>query len=334
MPKKKKQTIKWWNIIGAAALAVAVGAASFLFFSRGEPAPVPLPTLPPGVESIMLDFHFPTADLGGWGHEARQIELTDEGAMIRAVLSGLVEGPAQAEFAASIPSGLSILSIEFAEAAARVDISFPEDFHELPSSERIILIGSMVYTLTGLEFVDNLRFFVDEEPLFEPYVLRNRANTALTVDAPEPIPEIFTLYFPNDQMTGLVAEQRSIPIDVLVGYREEFIVQALIDGPTTPGLSPALPANTNFNSVRRAVVDLVFVDFTADFITNFGGGSLAEQMMIYSLVNTLTEISGVRLVQIFIEGQPIHDDGQSTFHMDLSQPIVRNEALILSAEDN
>jgi hypothetical protein len=334
--KRKKDRIRWGNVLALGAVALIAGVGAFLIFAPdGDEPSIPPPESSDGNgRFISLDFHFPLADLADWAYESRQIEVEDESLMIGGVLSGLLEGPQRLDLAPVFPPWRVMYSIQFVEADNRVDITFYENLHDLLPSERIALLGSLVYTLTGLDFVSDLSFFVMEgeyrEPLFpEAYALRNRGNTSLTADIPGPSPEIIILYFPNDQMTGLVAEQRAVYIDELIGYRETFIIEALIHGPVTAGLSPAMSANITFNSVRR-YGEVVFVDFTQDFITNFGGGTTAEEMMIFSLVNTLTETPGVNLVQILVDGQHILDDEQSVFHMNLFMPIERNEQLIIN----
>ncbi|MCL2168827.1 MAG: GerMN domain-containing protein [Defluviitaleaceae bacterium] len=340
MPKKTqkkpvKGKIRWVNVGIVCALAVLVGVGSFLLFSRGDEE-IPIEPLPPDIEYVIVSFHFPTVNFDGWEQETRQIELSNEDVMIRAVVSELASGPRRADLAPSFPLGLRVLWIEYSEAASRVDISFFDEFNELSSSERIRLIGSMVYTLTGLEFVRDLQFFVGEgrySPVFgEQNALRNRGNTSLGGDIPEPTLTQFVLYFPDEQMMDLIAETRYIHIDELIAERYEFLVEALMQGPRDEGLSPAFITIPTLNRASRSA-DMVFVDFAPDFITGFTGGTTAEEMMIFSLVNTLTELSGVRAVQILIDGQPVTYEMQGAFHMNLSQPIERNEYLILTNED-
>ena len=71
--------------------------------------------------------------------------------------------------------------------------------------------------------------------------------------------------------------------------------------------------------------EVAVLDFSAEFITNHWGGSSAEEMTVYSIVNTLTELPFVRAVTILVEGKPI---GALTGHLDLEGPLRRNTSMV------
>ena len=62
------------------------------------------------------------------------------------------------------------------------------------------------------------------------------------------------------------------------------------------------------------------VNFSKELQTNFVGGSTGEEMLVGSIVNTLTEFSEVKNVHILVEGKNIET---LSGHMDLSLPISR-----------
>ncbi|MBQ5389910.1 MAG: GerMN domain-containing protein, partial [Anaerovibrio sp.] len=59
--------------------------------------------------------------------------------------------------------------------------------------------------------------------------------------------------------------------------------------------------------------------------SGFVGGSTGEEMLVGSLVNTLTEFPEIKKVQILVEGKEI--DSLSG-HLDLSRPVERMPELI------
>ncbi|MCL2854969.1 MAG: GerMN domain-containing protein [Defluviitaleaceae bacterium] len=335
MPNKPRKTQKprkrppTW-IVGIIALALAIGVAALIRF-LGDDDTQP-PTIPPLTQIVNVEFHFPVSYAGGWAQEMRQFEYAPHNDLIWSVLMGLWAGPNTQGLERSVPRGLYLVRHALHEDTGELELHFPSAFYDLTTSQRLNLIVSTVYTLTEINFIQGVLFFVDGQPLLggdgEVFGLRHRGNTTLGVV--EQPPTIITLYFPNRQFLWLVREFRSITYDPLVGV-ETHVVNALIGGPRTEGFYPSIPPETALNSPVERVGDVVFVDFTSDFLTNLGAGFAQEEMMIFSLVNSLTEIEGNRYVQIMIDGLVLPYDHQSTFHIDLSRPIERDESLILNA---
>jgi len=292
--------------------------------------------LPERPNMLSVNFYFRDED-GHWGSEPRQVEDADNIAVIEAVLQGLQEGPQASAFSPSIPQGVYIQGarLEIGAEANTLVVEFSSSFNNIVQPiEMTFATSSLVYTLTGLDFVNQLSFYVDGTPMLNAdgnlFGLRSRENTSLedvtvlTVATADVL-----LYFTNEQMTHLIGEPRTIDINPLEGI-ERFILDAFLEGPQTDELFAVIPAGTMYNRVER-MGDTVFVGFTQDFYDSLvGGGSTLEKMMVFSLVNTLTERPDVRRVQIFIDGEPILPDVSGGLHMDLSRPIERDESLIYS----
>ena len=71
---------------------------------------------------------------------------------------------------------------------------------------------------------------------------------------------------------------------------------------------------------------MVVVDFDRTLVREHPGGSTGEILTVFSVVNTLTEIPGVRKVAWRIEGQPVET---LVGHLDLSRPVERDPSLIV-----
>ena len=295
------------------------------------------PPLPSYAQTVAVSFYFRDQD-GSWGNEERQIELRElRTDTIESILRGLVDGPEAATLLPSVPYGVYIEGAQLRVGTEEntLVVTFSASFGDVPPLERVFTMASFVWTLTELDFVDHLLFYVGEEPMLDgdgnPFGLRSRSNTTLE-DSPPPWEAdtvLAALYFANDDATGLVAEMRNLQIGPLQDI-DRAKVDALIAGPFNPDLFSFLPADTTYNRVERSG-DMVTVDFTESFLDGFGGGSLAEEMMIFSLVNTLTQGPEVRRVLILVDGLHVQDE-DGMFHMDLSMPIERDESLIITEE--
>lgn len=152
-----------------------------------------------------------------------------------------------------------------------------------------------------------------------------KGGAALTLDKDE-----VTLYFagPTNFDDDLMPEVRKIP-----GLEEEGnpdsraakILQELIKGPARGSvLCPTLPRGTSLKSVK-IVGNVAYVDFSSELTENHWGGSRAEELTVYSIVNTLADVPGIKQVQILIEGLI-----SSTIagHIILDEPLAPNSDII------
>jgi len=128
------------------------------------------------------------------------------------------------------------------------------------------------------------------------------------------------LYFSNGD-GKLVAEQREIP--KVVGIARETIHQ-LCAGPENVELEPTLPVGTKLLDIN--IKDgLCTVDFSGELVEMHSGGSEAEYLTVYSIVNTLTQFSTVEQVQILVEGHIIETIAG---HVGVATPLVRDDDII------
>lgn len=133
--------------------------------------------------------------------------------------------------------------------------------------------------------------------------------------------QAITVYFPNEDGTKLLAEKRMVD-----GAKDKYTaaVEALLSGPKEKGAVAILPKQAKLCSVKVAN-GVAKVDFTKELQKSFVGGSTGEEMLVGSIVDTLTEFGEVKKVQILVEGKEI--DSLSG-HMDLSVPIARMTNLL------
>lgn len=131
-----------------------------------------------------------------------------------------------------------------------------------------------------------------------------------------------TLYFGAGDATGVqpVVRWMSASKTDIIGR-----VQALIDGPTDTHVYRSIPEMTTIRSARL-VGDRAIIDFDRAIIDNHPGGSAGEMITVYSIVNTVTEIDGVREVVFLIDGRGVET---LVGHMDLRYPIERDETVIV-----
>jgi spore germination protein GerM len=134
-----------------------------------------------------------------------------------------------------------------------------------------------------------------------------------------------TLYYADREARYLVAELRGVKI--AEGEKlEEVVLKELAKEPLTPDLVRLVPAEADVLGVS-AENGIITVDFNENLRDNFYGGSSSEALLIYSIVNTLTELEGYEdhQVRFLINGQEFESIGG---HMSAEDYYSRNETSI------
>ena len=128
---------------------------------------------------------------------------------------------------------------------------------------------------------------------------------------------VVTLYFANSETNELMPEARRIDVKELLNEPYAHIVNLLIEGPKSERLLRLIPENTFLNSAILQG-NCVCVDFSVQFIENFSGDEKTAENIIYSIVNSLTELNEVNSVKITIIGE-----SKKLMNMNLNEEYVR-----------
>ena len=116
---------------------------------------------------------------------------------------------------------------------------------------------------------------------------------------------------------GLVAVSRTIRTEKDDKYTAAM--KSLLAGTKEKDQTNVIPKKAKLRSV--SVKDgIATADFSKELQQNFSGGSTGEEMLVGSIVNTLTEFPEVQKVRILIDGAPVET---LSGHMDLSEPLAR-----------
>jgi len=113
---------------------------------------------------------------------------------------------------------------------------------------------------------------------------------------------IVSLYFQNKSTGELVPEGRLIDVKLLLNEPYTTLMQLLIEGPKNEQLEKLIPDGTVINKVELKN-DILYIDLSKEFIENHQGGEELESNTIYSIVNTMTQLTEVNGVKILIDGE-------------------------------
>ena len=113
---------------------------------------------------------------------------------------------------------------------------------------------------------------------------------------------IISLYFKNIETNSLISEAKCIDVKELYKEHYTYLINMLIAGPENEKLESAIPEGTKVNSCTLKG-NTLYVDLSREFIDNAPTGIEEESMVIYSIVNTLTELNEVSGVKFLINGE-------------------------------
>jgi hypothetical protein len=146
----------------------------------------------------------------------------------------------------------------------------------------------------------------------------------------EPLPSReIAIYFPSLTADGLVAETREIFSTATAGDQVKQIVNDLLAGPTGEEAGRAVPPGTRLRQVYVLEGGVAWLDFSSELSDGLGGGSAAELMTVYSIVDSIVAgVPEVRRVGILIEGRSVET---LNGHLHLLKPLRPDFTLIRDA---
>ena len=127
------------------------------------------------------------------------------------------------------------------------------------------------------------------------------------------------LYFLGNESHQLQVENREIDAKELLVNPYMKLTNLLISGPNAEGLEKLIPNDTKINAVGLNG-NTVVLDLSYHFTSNIDDVTTASNM-VYSIVNTLTELTEVTNVKFLIDG-----NGNAKFDncdFSLTEPFVR-----------
>ena len=133
------------------------------------------------------------------------------------------------------------------------------------------------------------------------------------------------LYFSDGESEYLIGEKREILKREDVEKEAEETIVELTRGPKGK-LIPTLPPQTKLLGLELGEDGVAKVNFNKALSRDHPGGSSAEMMTVYSIVNSLTlNFPEINRVQFFVEGKEIETIAG---HLSLRQPVPPKPDLI------
>lgn len=231
-----------------------------------------------------------------------ELENTSGSAQIDELLKDLQTQPEDASLRQTIPKTVEILGVS--AMSYQITVDFSKEYYDMKPTEEILTRAAIAKTLLQITDYPYVMFTVESKPLLNG----NGTNVgAMNLDSfvENPGEQInssqkttLTLYFSNKDGDQLVPETREVHYSSNISL-EKLIMEQLMEGPKESGLQATIPTGTKLITIT--VVDKVcYVNLDEMFLNQ--NKEISEQVVLYSIVDSLSELPSVDKVQLSING--------------------------------
>lgn len=241
-------------------------------------------------------------------------------------LSGV---PENRDYKSPIDNGMGVRSITY--LSGQLSLDFDSVYLNTESLAEVLRRAAIVKTLIQIDGIEGITFTVAGNPLVDSKQMPIGVMTADTFVS-NPGAEINSyetttvkVYFADEEGEMLIGRTEN------VGYisnisMERLVVDRVIAGPLNDKTYPTV-ANT-IKVLNVTTKDgICYVNFDDSFLTKTQ--KVSDEVVIYSFVNSLTELPNVNKVQFMIDSESEISFGD---HIYLSDPFERNLDIISNIE--
>ena len=228
---------------------------------------------------------------------------SDTKGLIDELCRALASDPENLKLKKTLGSELSILSCTMDGNQLMID--FDSNYLNLKHTTEILFRAAVVRTMNQAEGVECISFQVDSAPLTDregnmigvmtaDMFIDNAGNEINAYEKTN-----LTLYFANEDGTALVPEVEEVIYSSNISM-EKLVIEKLLEGPKNDHLRATLPPDRKVSSitVKDGICYVNFEPSNQEIVAN-----VSEEVSVYSIVNSLSEIKNVNKVQILIDGE-------------------------------
>ena len=251
---------------------------------------------------------------------------TDTNELIASVMVALSSQPEDVEINPVIRPEMYL---NYVLTEKQVTLNMSPEYKKLSVSEEVLARAAIVNTLTQIQGVDFVSITIEGEPLQDalgnPVGVMTKEmfinNAGKEMNSYNKVK--MTLYFANANGNGLIEINRTLAYQNNISM-EKLVVEQVIAGPSNQDSYPSVNPDTKV--ISATVKDGVcYVNLDENFLTQ--PNNVSAEVAIYSIVNSLVELSNVNKVQISVEGE---NDFLYREQIDLTTLFERNLDLLNS----
>ena len=249
----------------------------------------------------VIAVYFATADGKNLVPITLEVNPTQE--MAKVATEKLLAGPSDENLKNATPEGTKLKDLYKFDGIAYVDLT-PEFLNATINSEANMAVNALVLTLTEFTQVDSVQILINGKIPEKGYgdmdiskVLK-RTPKINFYGAAANGENLFSVYYSDKNAIYMVpmtfSSEEKPTLNVV-------IEKLLTDPPKNSNLVRPIWQGTKLLSIDRKA-DVVYVNLSKEVIA-YGGGSVNEFSLVNALILTLTQIEGIKKVQLLIEGK-------------------------------
>ncbi len=234
-------------------------------------------------------------------------QSTGQEALIEELLTQLTETPEKLEYRAPLSGNFELLGYTLEEK--QLVLNFDEQYKGLSPTTEVLARAAVVRTMTQIKGVDFVSFQIRSAPLTDlaGNVIGIMSGDMFIDNAESEINSAekvkVRLYFANEAGDKLIETNRTLVYNSNTNVSmERLVVEQLIGGPSEQVKDKVFPTiNPETKIISVTVRDgTCYVNLNESFLTQIY--SVTSEATIYSIVNSLVELSNINRVQIAING--------------------------------
>ena len=222
---------------------------------------------------------------------------------IRELLTALKEAPDRSKEVSVMPQDLEIISYHM--DGGHLFLDFNAAYDKVTGPNEVLMRSAIVKTLLQIEDITSVTFTVQGKALTHADGSEVGAMNADTFmdfggDAEDAmVRRNFTLYYASKDGQSLVRENREIYYNSNLSP-EKLVIEYLMVSPRADEAISPIPDSTKLLNVN---VDrgVCYLNLSENFLN--ATDKISQQVVIYSIVNSLCELGNISSVQIAINGE-------------------------------
>lgn len=236
---------------------------------------------------------------------------TDPKNMIWDLIRQMEKGPSDISYKKAKPDTVEVERIDL-RSDGKLALYFNEAYNQVTGVSEVLMRAAIVKTLCQVPGVDSIEFYVANQPLMlsaDKPVGFMRGDDFIDNTGDETNFYQYAdvnLYFANEDATGLIEVPVSIKYDGTIALAQLIVEQLIrgtskISGAQKKGYLDCVPADTKINKIS-VTEGVCYLDLSEDFMSYIDG--IPAEFTVYSIVNSLVELSNIDKVSFVIDGEP------------------------------